>query len=102
MDFGARIKQLREAAGLSQNELARRAGLAQSGLSYLESGAKGPSIDTLLRICSALGLSLSQFLGEEDNPLPPDIRLLVREVEQLTPDQRRTLTEFIRSLKTTD
>ncbi|NPV80694.1 MAG: helix-turn-helix transcriptional regulator [Firmicutes bacterium] len=99
MDFGIRIKELREAAGLSQNELARRAGIAQSGLSYLETGAKSPSIDTLLRICDALGVSLSQFVGQEPDQISEDLHQLIREAKDLTPAQRKALTEFIRTLK---
>ncbi|CEP67838.1 Cro/C1-type helix-turn-helix domain [Moorella glycerini] len=100
MDFGARIKQLRETAGLSQNELARRAGIAQSSLSYLETGAKSPNVETLLHICKALGITVSEFLGEnEGQSLPADLRQLLREAEGLTPEQRRKLIEFIRSMK---
>lgn len=100
MDFSARIRQLREAAGLSQNELARRAGIAQSSLSYLESGAKSPNVETLLRICQALGITLSEFLGDQNGlDIPPDLRQLLREAEGLTPEQRKKLVEFIRSMK---
>ncbi|MEW6663031.1 MAG: helix-turn-helix domain-containing protein [Bacillota bacterium] len=100
MDIGARIKQLREELGLSQNELARRAGIAQSSLSYLESGAKSPSVDTLLLICKALGVSLTEFLGETGgNSAPEHIKPLLDRVRHLTPEQVQKLAEFIKSLK---
>lgn len=99
MDFGTRIKQLREFVGLSQNELARRAGIAQSSLSYLESGSKSPSVETLLRICNALGITLADFFGQESSDIPADLRQLLREAEDLTPDQRKKLIEFIKSMK---
>lgn len=100
MEFGARIKQLREAAAFSQNELAKRAGIAQSGLSYLENGAKSPNIDTLLRICHALGITLAEFMGESGAPqLDSDLRQLLREAETLDPEQRSKLTDFVRSFQ---
>jgi transcriptional regulator with XRE-family HTH domain len=38
--FGARLRGLREAAGLTQEELAERAGLTAKGISALERGAR--------------------------------------------------------------
>jgi len=99
LDIGARIKELRTAAGYSQNELAKRAGIAQSSLSYLESGAKSPSIETLLQICEALGVSLSEFMSADTVDIPPDLRQLLREAESLTPEQRKKLVEFIKAMK---
>lgn len=100
MDVGARIKSLREAAGLSQNELARRAGVSQSGLSYIESGEKSPSVDTLLRIADALGVTVSELLNAQgDTEMPPHIRALVREARSLTPEQAEMLARFIRTMK---
>jgi len=99
MNVGSRIKQLREKLGLSQSELAHRAGVAQSTLSYLESGIKSPSIDTLLQICDALGVSISELLGKEiDDRIPEHIRPLLSHIKNLTPDQAQKLAEFIKSM----
>ncbi len=57
MEFGARLKAARERAGLSQNALARLAGLSPATINRLESGERGPSNRTLVeQICDALGL----------------------------------------------
>lgn len=49
--------------GLSQNELARRAGIKQSVLSYIESGrTKNPRIDTLTAIAAALKVPVTKLL----------------------------------------
>lgn len=53
--FPARLRTLREAAGISQNELERRAGLANGAVSRLERGKWLPSIDTLRKLGAALG-----------------------------------------------
>jgi predicted ATPase/DNA-binding XRE family transcriptional regulator len=59
--FGVRLKQLRVAAGLSQEMLAERAGLSAHALSALERGARRvPQRSTLAALVSALDLSTSE------------------------------------------
>src|SRR5215208_555685 len=56
--FGARLRQLREAAGLTQEELARRAGLTRNAISALERGERRrPYPHTVRTLADALGLS---------------------------------------------
>lgn len=52
--------------GLSQNQLAKLAGIPQSVLSDIEGGkTKAPRIDTLQAIAAALGVTVSELLGEQ-------------------------------------
>ncbi|MBA3430383.1 MAG: helix-turn-helix transcriptional regulator [Actinobacteria bacterium] len=55
---GNLLKLARNDAGLSQHELARRAGTSQATLSAYERGRKSPSLETLARIVRAAGLDL--------------------------------------------
>ncbi|TML42262.1 MAG: helix-turn-helix transcriptional regulator [Actinobacteria bacterium] len=48
----------REQAGLSQRELAERAGVTQSEIARIESGKREPSIPTIQRILAGAGLEL--------------------------------------------
>jgi transcriptional regulator with XRE-family HTH domain len=52
------IKLARHDAGLSQRELARRAGTSQATLSAYEAGRKSPSFETLVRVVRAAGQDL--------------------------------------------
>ena len=55
--FGARLRRLREAAGLTQEELAQKAGLAARGISDLERGARNrPYPHTVRSLADALEL----------------------------------------------
>ena len=57
------IRELRIKKGLSQMELANRAGVKQSVISYIESGrTKHPRIDTLAAIAKVLGVSVDKLL----------------------------------------
>jgi transcriptional regulator with XRE-family HTH domain len=56
--FGARLRQRREAAGLTQEELASRVGLSSNAVSSLERGTrKHPHPHTVRSLADALGLS---------------------------------------------
>lgn len=59
VEVGERIHAAREAAGLSQRELARRMGTSQSAIDRLESGGVGATLTTLQRVATALGLEVS-------------------------------------------
>jgi transcriptional regulator with XRE-family HTH domain len=55
---GDLIRQSRRRAGLSQAELARRAGMARSVMNAYEHGRRQPSVEALARILAAAGLEL--------------------------------------------
>ncbi len=100
---GSKIKNLRQERNLSQYKLAEKADVSQSFLSALEAGKKSPTVDTLEKICRALGISLAEFFSW-GNPrqfpnLPPYISGLIDELRHLNPEQIEHLTQFIRSLK---
>ena len=58
------IRRERLAAGLSVTELAKRAGVAKSTLSQLESGLGNPSIETLWALAMAMGLQVTRFFEQ--------------------------------------
>jgi uncharacterized protein len=69
---GRLLRDARQRAALTQVELARRSGVAQSVISAYESGSRQPSLPTLRRLVAATGLQLSVTLR---GPLPLRERL---------------------------
>ena len=57
-DAGSLLRAARKAAGLTQAELARRAGVTQSVISAYEAGRREPSVATLSRLVDAAGATL--------------------------------------------
>jgi len=55
---GEQIRMAREAAGLSQRELALRMGTSQAAVGRLEAGGAAATLTTLQRVASALGLTV--------------------------------------------
>jgi transcriptional regulator with XRE-family HTH domain len=52
------LRRVRQAAGLSQDELARRAGTSRTAVSAYEHGRKSPSLDTVERLLTAAAYEL--------------------------------------------
>ncbi|MBA3877720.1 MAG: nucleotidyltransferase [Anaerolinea sp.] len=63
VDLSARLlRQARLSAGLTQADLARRAGTSQPAIAAYESGRKTPSVATMERLLAATGTGLSAQL----------------------------------------
>lgn len=63
LQIGRRVRMVREAVGLSQRELARRAGMTNATISLIEQDAHAPSVTSLHRILSAIPMSLADFFA---------------------------------------
>jgi transcriptional regulator with XRE-family HTH domain len=59
--FGRRVRELRKAKGMSQEALALEAGLDRSYVGGVERGERNISIENMVRIAAALGVSLSKL-----------------------------------------
>lgn len=60
--LGQRIRELRLAAGLTQAELARRTGIHRPNIARVEAGRHTPSLETLARLASAIGVPTTLVL----------------------------------------
>ena len=63
--IGERIAQLRKAKKLSQQKFSYEAEIERSYLTHVEKGRKNISIETLIKITNALGISLKDFFNED-------------------------------------
>jgi len=62
--FGRIVQRRRKSAGLTQEMLADRAGIAPSSVSQLERGLKSPTLDTILAVAAALGRPAAELMQE--------------------------------------
>ena len=71
MDIGERLRQLREDHGLSQRELAARAGLTNGTISLIEKNRTSPSVASLKSLLDAFPISMADFFSPlEDDTAP--------------------------------
>ena len=60
--LGDQLRNAREAAGLTQEEVAFRAEVHRTYVSLLERDKKSPTLDVLFRLCDAIGLRASELI----------------------------------------
>src|ERR1700739_3591217 len=94
--LGIAIRTQRTALGISQEELAYRAGLHRTYVSDLERGARNPSIESIEKLAGALQISVSKLFASTGNGTssrqmvelllveddPTDVELTVRAFEK--------------------
>ena len=69
-----RLREMRKSLGLSQYQLARLSGLAQSTISHIERGAFIPTIDSAYKIAAVLGVRVEELFVPEPRELPKPYR----------------------------
>ena len=100
--FGAALRRFREDRGMSQDELAARAGMPQGTISAIERGTRAPGVDTLWKMVQGLGVSPNDVyraagLFPTEEALPPDepgFWELWSIVKRLSPEDRAEVIRF--------
>jgi transcriptional regulator with XRE-family HTH domain len=62
--FGERIRELRVAAGMKQDEFAEKCGFARSYMSRIETGTANPSLDAIQTLATALKVPVQELFGK--------------------------------------
>ena len=98
--FSARLQSARHLRGLSQSELAEKAGLQPSAVSHFENGRRSPSFDNLKVLSNALEVSTDYLLGRTPTPqLSGKVAdQLFRHAENMSHTDLDTLTSFAEML----
>lgn len=86
--LAARLRELRRAAGLSQEELARAARVSRAYLSDLERGQKEAGIEVVVRLARALAVEPGVLLHGASAVVPNAPRSLRVRKQRLTPAER--------------
>ena len=99
-ELGKNIHELRVAKSLSQQQLAEKADLSLPFVNLIENGKRKVSLETLLRLLSALDVTLSEFFlpySQEDDELKRFLVLL-----QKSPEREKYIKLFTEILDLAD
>jgi transcriptional regulator with XRE-family HTH domain len=72
LDVGAHLRAIRQFHGLSQRELAKRAGVTNGMISLIEQNRVSPSVSSLKKVLDGIPMSLADFFTM-DLALPPQV-----------------------------
>lgn len=104
MKFSEKIKELRKALKLSQNELAEKIHVHPTHLSKMENGHLSPSIDIVQRLMKVFGVSADQLLNEDENTTvdiqDKELNKQLALINQLDEDEKNALIKIINSMLT--
>lgn len=92
-DVGKRIMERRKKLGLTQERLAELSDVTTQFVSYAESGKRAMRPENLLKLSSALNVSVDYLLTGDI--IDKDMLLLSDKIKKLTPSQVRTVEAII-------
>lgn len=90
----------REERGWSEYQLAEKSGLPQSTISSWYRKNMLPTIPSLEKLCSAFGISLSQFFADKNDPihLTEQQQEMFDHWNRLSKEQKDTLLQFMKTI----
>lgn len=104
MKFSEKVKALRKANGLSQNELAEKIHIHSTHLSKMENGHLSPSIDIVQRLMKVFSVSADQLLNEDEDTTvdiqDKELNEQLALINQLDEDEKNALIKIINSMLT--
>ena len=100
--FSERISELMKVSRLNQKELAAKAGVTESAMSYYVKGERTPRSDVLTRIAKALGTTTDYLLGNTSSAasISPDgdLRYLQRNLGKLDSKQLKRAETILKNV----
>ena len=98
--IGLRIRRYRIKRGMSQEQLAEKADLSRSHITYIEKGEKAVSLEALIEISNALQVSTDEFLVDNmDFPKSLNDNEASYILLDCSPQESEILTKNMRSLR---
>lgn len=96
MNLCDKLKNLRQSKNITVYRLSQETGISQNHIRELESGKRNPSVETLRRLCNALGLNLSEMFNDgcETAYLSPDEHELIEYYRKLSDAKSKLLLKI--------
>lgn len=85
MDIGHKLRTIRKQRGLSQRELATRAGLTNGTISLIEKNRTSPSVASLKSLLDAIPISMAEFFTTVEDSQAPQVFYKADEFTEIAP-----------------
>jgi transcriptional regulator with XRE-family HTH domain len=101
--IASRLRAAREAAGLSQGQVARQLKMHRPTISEIEAGRRRVSVDELAEFANLYGVAMAWLSCSESSSVDPAedrLKLAARELSRLKPEDLNRLLDLLQSLRT--
>tara|TARA_R110002049_G_scaffold117332_2_gene270470 strand:+ start:48359 stop:48910 length:552 start_codon:yes stop_codon:yes gene_type:complete len=85
LDIGGKLRTIRKQRGLSQRELAARAGLTNGTISLIEKNRTSPSVASLKSLLDAIPISMAEFFSTLEESNTPKVFYRADEFTEISP-----------------
>lgn len=100
LDLGKRIKELREAKGLTRYRITEITGISGHHIKGVEEGTRQPTIETLKKMIIPLGITLAELFNEgESTYLSENERRLIENFRTMSSEKSEALLMMSEALK---
>lgn len=96
--FGSRLKELRQAKGMNQAELAEIMAVASGTVSVWERDQRKPDFDKIERLCDVFDVTLAYLLGMNDDPRSPGVLTDELAAQYAAEDEMESLRHIARTM----
>ena len=96
--IGNKLLVLRKDRGLTQSELAEKAGLSDRTYADIERGTVNMRVLTLIKICEALRIRPDDLLLSDESPMEVDQEATIERLKQCPPSTSEALTRILQLL----
>jgi transcriptional regulator with XRE-family HTH domain len=100
--FAERLVLIRKSKGLSQYELAARAGISQRMVAHYETVVTNPASNTVLLLAKALDVSVDELVNQKGEKAPPPISRRAfksaKMLDRLPPSEQKKVSLYIKDL----
>lgn len=97
-EVGGKIREAREAAGLTQEQLAERSNISGNAISRYETGESEMRIGTLFKIADGLGISPEELMPERFFDEVTEVKEITRLLFSMNETDRSVIMHMIRRL----
>ena len=94
-EIGKRLVFYLDRSGMSQKELARRAGVTEAAVSRYIRGDREPRAITVAAIAKGLGITVNDLIGTESSTLDDAYEMVARNAHSLSNEKKKQLIKIL-------
>jgi len=102
--FANRLKQIRSEQSITQEEFAFKCDMQPAHIGQLERGVRNPTLETLYKIASGLGISVSELVDFQGKLIMPNTfdettNKIIARVQRMSDDDKKQVLTIVKSFK---